>query len=475
MERIVSRFITALREEGIRVSPGETLDAVRAVALGGIAERGAAKTLLRMTLVKRAADFPIFDRVFDRFFKISKEDGSGEDLDELLNAAITSFEEGETVLEEHTHPVEERVRLQVEGGYRPGDELDLNSITEVEEGESDSTEVVAQIKGYRGKREAPKPSQRYMMDPIAIRLSKKWRKDMDLTFTDEELAAMEGVVSRMIHRLKKDVRRTHERERRGKLHVIKTIQRNYRHGMVPFLLSLRRRRKERPRIVVLCDVSYSVSHASRFMLLLLHTLHNRLMDVRSFIFNREVAEITELLTNMPVNSLLETIDEGDIIDLDENSDYGHVFVAFKERYLESLRGKPAIIILGDGRNNYSEPNDWALGEIMERAGYTLWLTPEERDIWDLGDCLMELYGSYCDRVEVARNVEELSLFVEELFRSFYDDHYNRDRRQIRFEAKEEEPYEYGTYYSRRKNAPTPKFDPEGGSHWPASYIFLQNP
>jgi uncharacterized protein with von Willebrand factor type A (vWA) domain len=455
MERIVTRFVTALREEGIRVSPGETLDAVRAIALGGVAERGAAKTLLRMTLVKRAADFPIFDLVFDRFFNISKDSDVGEDLDELLSVAITCFEEGATALEEHIHPGEERVKLQVEGEDGPGDKLNLESLTEMADGESDGSEMMVQLKGYRVKREPSKPSQRCWQDANAIWLKVKRRQEMSFTFTDEELTAMEDVVSRMIHRLKKDVRRTHERQRRGRLHVIKTIQRNYRHGMVPFLLSLRRRRKERPRIVVLCDVSYSVSHASRFMLLLLQTLHRHLMDVRSFIFNREVEEITDLLTNTPVNSILEAIDEGDIIDLDENSDYGHAFVSFKEKYLESLRGKPAIIILGDGRNNNKEPKDCALSEITERAGYTLWLTPEERDIWDQGDCLIELYGSYCHRVEVARNVEELSRFVEELFRCFYEDHYNRDRGKIRFEAKEKEPYACGTYYSRRKKAPTP--------------------
>jgi uncharacterized protein with von Willebrand factor type A (vWA) domain len=455
MERIVTRFVTALREEGIRVSPGETLDAVRAIALGGVARRGTAKTLLRMTLVKRAADFPIFDLVFNQFFKTSKGSEVGEDLDELLNVAITSFEEGATALEAQIQSGEERVKLQVEGAYNPGDKLDMQSLTEVVDGELGSLETRVQLKGYRGKREPSKPSQRYWQNPNAIWLKVKRRQDISFTFTDDELTAMEDVVSRMIHRLKKDVRRAHERQRRGKLHVIKTIQRNYRHGMVPFLLSLRRRRRERPRIVVLCDVSYSVSHASRFMLLLLQTLHKHLMDVRSFIFNREVEEVTDLLTNLPVNSLLEAIDEGDIVDLDENSDYGHAFVAFKERYLGSLRGRPAIIILGDGRNNYNRPNDDALGEIIERAGYTLWLTPEERDMWDLGDCLVERYGSYCDRVAVARSVEELSLFVEELFRSFYEDHYNRDRGKSRLEAKEKEPNAYGTYYSRRKKVPTP--------------------
>ncbi len=454
MERIVTRFVAALREEGVRVSPGETLDAVRAVCLGGITERGAAKALLRMTLVKRAADFSTFDLVFDRFFKISKDGEYNKVIDELLDFAIACYAEGETALEEHIQLDEESVKPQMESAYSPGDKLD--SLTEVTDGELDGSEMMVQLKGYRGRRKPSKPSLRFWQDTNAIRLKVKSRQDMAFTFTDEELANMEDVVARMIHRLKKDVRRTHERQRRGKLHVIKTIQRNYRHGMVPFLLSLRRRRKERPRIVVLCDVSYSVSHASRFMLLLLQTLHQRLVDVRSFIFNRDVEEITDLLTEMPVNAILESIDEGGLIDLDENSDYGHAFVTFKERYLESLRGKPAIIILGDGRNNYKTPNDWALGEIIERAGYTLWLTPEERDVWDLGDCLIDLYGSYCDRVEVARNVEELSFFVEELFRSFYENNYNRDRGKIRLEAKEKEPYEYGTYYTRRKkNAPTP--------------------
>lgn len=83
---------------------------------------------------------------------------------------------------------------------------------------------------------------------------------------------MEEVVARMVRRLKKDAREMRSRQSRGRLNLVKTLQRNYRHGMVPFVRVLRRKRKERPRLVVLCDVSYSVSHASRFMLLLLHTL-----------------------------------------------------------------------------------------------------------------------------------------------------------------------------------------------------------
>jgi uncharacterized protein with von Willebrand factor type A (vWA) domain len=134
MERIITRFVTALRKEGIRVSPGETLDAVRAIALGGVAKRDVTRTMLRMTLVKRAADFPTFDLIFDRFFKISKNGEFGKVIDQFLDIPITLFEEGQTAIEEHIHPDEKRDKPQIESEYTPGDKLDMESLTEVDKG-----------------------------------------------------------------------------------------------------------------------------------------------------------------------------------------------------------------------------------------------------------------------------------------------------------------------------------------------------
>ena len=242
---------------------------------------------------------------------------------------------------------------------------------------------------------------------------------------------MEDAVSRMLLRLKKDIRRVKNMENRGKIHVIRTIQRNYRNGMVPFLLALRRRRKLKPRLVVLCDVSFSVSHASRFMLLLLHTLHNRMMDVRSFIFNAELAEITEMLSTAPINTMLEQIDSGEIVNLDDNSDYGKVLLISRRKFLDNLRGRPAVIFLGDARNNYNKANDWVLEQLREKAGYMLWLTPEDPQLWQRGDCIIETYGAWCDKVEMVKNVEELNRIVEDLFRNIYleDEHRSRRRRR----------------------------------------------
>ncbi|HXE96530.1 MAG TPA: VWA domain-containing protein [Dongiaceae bacterium] len=468
MERIIARFVAALRESGIRVSPGESLDAVQALSLAGMEKRSLSRQLLRLTLVKNVNDMPLFDEVFTRFFSRFQPDVSDIDISDLMNAAIISMEGEFNYLnqqqgDDHDEP---GPLIKLDSDINPEDLQELKSLTEIDPDESDGKEIVVQMKGYRGKAKAPRPMRRYVQNPLTIELNKSTGTDRGITFSPEEQAAMQDVVSRMMLRLRKDMRRMKNNQNRGKLHVIKTIQKNYRHDMVPFQVALRRKRREKPRLVVLCDVSFSVSHASRFMLLLLHTLHNQHLDVRSFIFNREVAEITEMLINMPVNDLMQAIDKGDIVDLDENSSFGQVFLAFKKRYLENLRGRPAFIILGDARNNYDEANDWVLDEIREKARYMLWLTPEERDTWKRGDCLIETYGSYCDKVEVVKTVDDLSLVVEELLRDIYADQAEPiDRKRLR-EAREAETYDYQDYYTRGTGGGgEPAFDPSGRSRW----------
>jgi hypothetical protein len=456
MVRVVTRFVHALREVGIRVSPGESLDAVQALALGGVEGRDGVRSLLQMTLVKNSNDIPVFDDVFDWFFSRDQVNPLGIDTEDFLNALVHIVEGEEFTAAMKEKQEEDGPTLVANQELTPEDLKELESLKESDD-DSDGADIMVQMKGYRGKMHAPKPSEYNMQNLPTVAFNQNWSNERIAAFTPVELVDMQEVVARMLIRIRKDIRKMKEEESRGKLHVMRTLQKNYKNGMVPFHLSLRRKRKVNPRLVVLCDVSFSVSHASRFMLLLLHTLHNRVMDVRSFIFNRELAEITDLLTNLPVNSLLEVIDRGMIVNPDDNSDYGHVFVTFKKRHLENMRGKPSVIILGDARNNYNEANDWALDEIRERAGYLLWLTPEERSTWKRGDCLIDLYGSYCDKVEVVQNVDELSLVVEDLFSSIYLDRAPRNKDRTP-KDQDEEPVDYRNYYGQAEAA-------KGHTYW----------
>ncbi len=469
MERIVTSFVSALREHGIRVSPGESIDAVQALGVCGLKTRKLSRQLLRLTLVKNVNDIKTFNEVFNLFFSRYQFVGPDEDLPALMDAAITEMAGEFTYLDavKDDHDDDPGPLIKIDSEIDPEDLNELKSLTEIDPDDNDGTEMLVQMKGYRGKaKKPPRPSRRYTQNPLTIELDKSNSYGESVTFTPEEQIAMQEVVSKMMLRLRKDMKRMKNNQNRGKLHVIRTIQKNYRHDMVPFQVVMRRKRREKPRLVVLCDVSFSVSHASRFMLLLLHTLHNQLLDVRSFIYNRDLAEITEMLANMPVNDLMETIDTGEIIDLDENSSFGEVFLKFKKNVLENLRGRPAVIILGDGRNNYGEANDWVLDEIREKSRYMLWLTPEDRDTWSRGDCLMDIYGSYCDKVEVVKTVDDLSLVVEDLLRDIYADKAHPIDRKLLREAKAAQTYDSADYYRRGANAGSePVFDPSGRSKW----------
>ena len=469
MERIVTRFVATLRESGLRVSPGESLDAVQAFGTCGMRSRRTSRALLRLTLVKNVNDFPTFNEVFNRYFSRFQFVDPEDDLPALMDAAILDMDGEFTYLNElkDDHDDEPGPLIKLDSEVNPEDLAELKSLTEIDPDDTDGTEMQVHMKGYREKaKKPPRPTRRYTQNPLTIELGKGNSYENSVTFTAEEQAAMQNVVSKMMLRLRKDMKRMKNNQNRGKLHVVRTIQKNYRHDMVPFQVIMRRKRREKPRLVVLCDVSFSVSHASKFMLLLLHTLHNQLLDVRSFIYNRDLAEITDMLANMPVNDLMKTIDTGDIVDLDENSSFGEVFLKFKKNHLENVRGRPAFIILGDGRNNYGEANDWILDEIREKSRYMLWLTPEERETWSRGDCLMDLYGSYCDKVEVVNTVDDLSLVVEDLLRDVYANQAHPIDRKLIREAKAAETYDSADYYRRGTNSDSePDFDPGGRSHW----------
>lgn len=423
IDRIVSRFVAKLRERGVRVSPGESVDAVRALGAVGVEHRAEARAVLQLTLVKNAKELALFAEAFDEFFGGLTDADPSRNPGDVVDEAILSLEEKTRFADPHVEDGERSgAKLVVDDELLDEMDLDLDRL-EALDGDpgGGGLRIAVETRRYRGeKAKAASRVHNYTQGPIYVKeeLLERWRNHGVKPFLPEEEAAMGEVVARMVRRLKKDVRQMKSRQSRGRLSVIKTLQKNYRNGMVPFVKVLRRKRKDRPRLVVLCDVSYSVSHASRFMLLLLHTLQQGLLDVRSFIFNADIAEVTSLLKNMPVNAVLDQIDGGEVIDLQENSDFGHAFVKFKESCLESLRGRPAVIILGDARNNYNEAHDSVLTEIRERAGYMMWLTPEDRESWTLGDCLMHAYGPRCDRVEVVKNVEELSAVVEQLVRVY---------------------------------------------------------
>src|SRR5277367_2224205 len=68
VEDRLSELAALLRQNGLRVSPGELADASAALGLLGVGSRDVVHAALRSTLVKRARDAPVFDRLFALYF-----------------------------------------------------------------------------------------------------------------------------------------------------------------------------------------------------------------------------------------------------------------------------------------------------------------------------------------------------------------------------------------------------------------------
>jgi uncharacterized protein with von Willebrand factor type A (vWA) domain len=193
----------------------------------------------------------------------------------------------------------------------------------------------------------------------------------------------------------------------GRVDSGRTMRRNMRYDGIPFNPVTVRRTEDKPRLLVLADVSLSVRATARFTLHLVHGLQDLFGQVRSFVFVADLVETTDLFAEHPVEQALGLVFGGDLLDVDANSHYGLAFGQFLEEHGSAVTRRSTVLVLGDGRGNGNDPNMEAFIEITRRARETIWLTPEPRYSWRLGRCDLPAYAEYCDRVRVVRDLTGL--------------------------------------------------------------------
>jgi uncharacterized protein with von Willebrand factor type A (vWA) domain len=230
-----------------------------------------------------------------------------------------------------------------------------------------------------------------------------------------DVQRMEVAVKRLAERLKARLASRERARRGGPLHVRRTLRLNMGLGGLPARLAFRRRRPERPDVVVLCDVSDSVRHVSRLMLLFVHALQSLFTRVRSFVFVSDVGEVTEAFREeKDLARAADLATAGRAVSLYGNSNYGRALKLFHERWRGAVTRRTTVLVIGDGRNNYNPPHAWVLDDLRRRARRVLWMCPEERWAWGQGDSEMPLYGARVDRVATVTTLEELEGLADQL-------------------------------------------------------------
>ena len=216
------------------------------------------------------------------------------------------------------------------------------------------------------------------------------------TVDERERADLEEAVRRLIRSLHGAPRSRRTIAARGTVDGARTMRANMGYNGVPFRPVTVARIADRPRLLLLVDVSLSVRTAARFTLQLVHGLQSMAAKVRSFAFVADLAEITDLFNEHPMEEALGLVmaglPAGGVLDVDADSDYGAAFGTFMEEYGGAINRRTTVIVLGDGRGNGKDPNFGAIAEISRRARELVWLTPEPRYSWRLGSCDLPAYA-----------------------------------------------------------------------------------
>lgn len=235
---------------------------------------------------------------------------------------------------------------------------------------------------------------------------------------EHERQALEESLRRLAHSLRGARTSKHVNTPRGRVHPARTMRRNMRYDGVPFRPVTTRRAEDKPRLVVLSDVSLSVRNTARFTLHLVHGLQSLFHQVRSFAFVDDTVEITDLFDEHPLERALglvfDGLPAGGLLDTDANSNYGTALNTLLTDYASAFNRRTTLIVLGDGRGNGNDPNLEAFTELSRRVRETVWLTPEPRYSWGLGRCDLPLYAEHCDRVEVVADLSSLARTSENL-------------------------------------------------------------
>jgi len=465
VEERILEFIGDLRRAELRISTSEALDALSASAEVGLVDRENFKSTLAATLVKEARDLETFDRIFNLYFldlealgeglkkALGPEDPKVQDqLDSVLDQENLDLDElTELLMRGQGSEMEMAIRGGAQGaglerlmyflqvGYfsrRISDqfdwsaiERDIEKIMQALEAKGLDPGQLARIRNYLELR--LEAFRRMIRQHVQRELERRaYRAGEQLTrevlsekplfaLTPDEVAQMKSVVAKLARRIKDALALRQRQEQRGRIDSRKTIRKSLQYGGIPMEVYLKRRHREKPRLITVCDVSDSVRNASRFMLQLVWSLQECFSRVRSYVFVSEIAEVTQGFNNFPVERAIEWALKGAPVDYHCRSDFGYAFSRFANTELESLDKKTTILMLGDARNNYNDPQAWALRLIRERVKGIIWLNPEGQWGWGIGDSVMPLYAPACDIVRECRTIGQLGEVVDNLVHSWW--------------------------------------------------------
>jgi len=346
----ITHFARALRRAGIPIGPGRVIDAIRAVEAAGFTERRDFYWTLHACFVSRPEQRTVFAQVFRLYWRDPRY------LEHMMAAMLPAVR---GVQEDRSAQAAEKRAAEA-----------LLDGAETPEGGPEEEEGGTEIE----------------VDASLTMSAEEKLKTLDFEqMSTAEMAQAKAMLARMTLPVDPILARRTRAAGTGHVDAARTLRAAMRQGGELRDLKWKQPRVRFPNLVVLCDISGSMSQYSRAVLHFLHAVSNAKgagwAQVHAFTFGTRLTNITRHLNQRDVDAALKAAG-AEAQDWEGGTRIGACLEAFNRDWSRRVLGQGAVVLLITDGLDRDDPD--ALAKQMERLHLStrrlIWINPLLR--WD---------------------------------------------------------------------------------------------
>ncbi len=354
-ERLLFRlteFGRILWETGINVGPGQMLDLAETLSYVDLTSKEEFYDALKCCLLTKHEQEPIFNQMFEYYWFV--RDKPDKKKDDKKGAARR--QERQLRL-----PPSERKRL---AEHMNSSELKKETHTELRQNNKRRAQDDDQRNDDMGKPQGTAYT--------AIEYLRK--KDFE-NFTWEEVQEAKRLMAEMRWHLgMRPTRRKAPAKKGSYPDMRRIVRRNLKYGAELIELTWRKTKAKPRPLVIICDISGSMSLYSRLLLHFVHTISNGLMNVEAFVFGTRLTRITRQLKRRDVDDAVRDVSKS-VQDWSGGTRIGDALHFFNHHWAKRVLGRGAVVlIISDG---WDRGESDVLGVEMDRLQHSchrlIWL------------------------------------------------------------------------------------------------------
>ena len=299
----VVHFGRVLRRAGLKIGPGAIRDAIEAVDAIGVGSRDEFRTALFCNFVKRHEDKAVFDAAFEVFWRVRDFEGK---LIQMLSRATPDAGD-----KEKAKAAASRVS-------------DAINSERHREDERDEIEIDARL-SVSGRE-------------VLRKLDFAQMSAAELSDARRELARIVLPMDKVA------TRRFESATRPGRIDARATLRGAMRTGGELILPKWRRRRNIHPPLVIIADISGSMSQYTRIFLHFMHVLTERRRRVHTFLFGTRLTNVTRAMRHRDPDEAIAICSET-VKDWSGGTQIGETLKQFNRLWSRRVLGQGAVVLL----------------------------------------------------------------------------------------------------------------------------------